>query len=207
MSMLPANGFDLLALVVVLFCVMTSLWRGAMIELFGLVGWVGAFLISRLYAEAVGSAFFSSLEPVFLRTGVAWAAIFISSLLVANLLGSFFKGVFAKVGLSMVDRLTGGVFGALKAFMVLLTLVWLGGYTPLANSELFKQSIAVRSCQQLIGVIRQNHAFGAPEEAPKTKEASPATSVTPAPAKAAESGNKLKVPPASPSPTTQQKAP
>jgi membrane protein required for colicin V production len=210
MSMLPSNGFDLLALVVVLFCVLTSLWRGAMIELFGLVGWIGAFLIARLYAEAVGSAFFTSLEPVFLRTGVAWVSIFIASLLIANLLGGFFKGVFAKVGLSVVDRLIGAVFGALKAFMVLLALVWLGGYTPLAKSTLFKESIAVRSSLQLIELIRQKHAFGSVDETPKNNDATPATTVPAKPADTKDSkdpgNNKLKLPAPSPAAITTQKS-
>lgn len=200
MSILPSNGFDLLALVVLTFCVLTSLWRGAMIELFGLVGWVAAFLVARLYADTVGSAFFTSLEPAFLRTGVAWASIFVASLLIANLAGSFFKGVFAKVGLSVVDRAIGAVFGALKAFMVLLALVWLGGYTPLAKSALFKESIAVRSCLQIIELIRQNHTFGtAADEAAKPKEAAS----SPVPIKPAE-GNKFKAPTAAPTADKQK---
>jgi membrane protein required for colicin V production len=161
--MLPSNGFDLLALVVVLFCVLTSLWRGAMVELFGLIGWIGSFLLARIYADTIATTFFMSLEPAFLRAGVAWAAIFIGSLLAANLLGSFFKNLFAKAGLSPIDRLIGAVLGFLKAMVVLLALVWLGGYTPLAKSALFKESVAVRSCMQIIEIIRQRHAFGAPD--------------------------------------------
>jgi membrane protein required for colicin V production len=170
MSMLTTNGFDLLALVVLFICVLTSLWRGAIIELFGLIGWVASFLLARLYSEAIAGQFFSSLEPAFLRTGVAWAAIFIGCLLAANLLGSFFKSLFAKAGLSPIDRLIGAVFGALKAFMVLLALVWLGGYTPLAKSALFKESVAVRTCQQAIEVVRQRHAFGSEPDKPAKPE-------------------------------------
>jgi membrane protein required for colicin V production len=166
MSITSLNGFDLLALIVLLICVLTSLWRGAMIELFGLIGWVASFLLSRIYADAVGALIFASLEPAFLRTGVAWASIFIACLLAANLLGSFFKSLFAKAGLSPVDRSIGAVFGALKAFMVVLALVWLGGYTPLAKSALFTQSVAVRTCQQVIDAVRQHNAFGAEPDKP-----------------------------------------
>jgi membrane protein required for colicin V production len=160
MSITSLNGFDLLALIVLLICVLTSLWRGAMIELFGLIGWIASFLLSRIYADTVGTLLFASLEPAFLRTGVAWASIFIACLLAANLLGSFFKSLFAKAGLSPLDRSIGAVFGALKAFMVVLALVWMGGYTPLAKSALFTQSVAVRTCQQVITAVRQHNAFG-----------------------------------------------
>jgi membrane protein required for colicin V production len=166
MSITSLNGFDLLALIVLLICVLTSLWRGAMIELFGLIGWITSFLLSRIYADTVGTLLFASLEPAFLRTGVAWASIFIACLLAANLLGSFFKSLFAKAGLSPLDRSIGAVFGALKAFMVVLALVWMGGYTPLAKSALFTQSVAVRTCQQVIDAVRQRNAFGTEPDKP-----------------------------------------
>lgn len=171
MSMLPGNGFDLLALIVILFCVLTSLWRGAMVELFGLIGWIGSFLVARLYAEGVAHTFFSSLEPAFLRTGVAWTSIFICCLLTAGLLGNFFKNLFSKAGLSPVDRAIGAVLGAIKGFVLLLVLVWFGGYTPLAKSELYKNSVAVRSCQQVIEVVRQHNSFGTATDTSPAHEA------------------------------------
>jgi membrane protein required for colicin V production len=168
------NGFDLFALIVLCVFLVSSLWRGAMMELMGLLGWVGAFLLARLYAQDIGMLFFASLEPAFLRTAVAWVAVFIAVLLAAHLLGSIFKTAFQKAGLSVVDRAIGGVLGFLKACVVILALVWVAGYTPLAKSELFKSSIAAQAGQQVIALVRQNNAFGESESSGSAKPPAPA---------------------------------
>jgi membrane protein required for colicin V production len=157
------NGFDLFALIVFAVFVIASLWRGAMMELMGLLGWVAAFLLARLYAQDVGALFFASLEPAFLRTAVSWVAVFIAVLLAAHLLGSIFKTLFQKAGLSVVDRAIGGLLGFMKACVVVLALVWVAGYTPISKTELFKSSVAAQAGMQVIALVRQNNAFGEAE--------------------------------------------
>jgi membrane protein required for colicin V production len=164
------NGFDLLALAIVLFFVLGSLWRGAMVEFFWLIGWVAAFLLARLYADAIGRQFFSELEPAFLRAAVAWVSIFIVVLLAAHLLGAVFKQALHKTGLSTADRLLGALFGFAKACVLLLTLVWVAGYTPLATSQLFAQSATAKIAQSVIALVRQSHGWAAQGGAAKALE-------------------------------------
>ncbi|MBU6436712.1 MAG: CvpA family protein [Betaproteobacteria bacterium] len=164
MSVLQSiNGFDLVAVIIVVFFVLGSLWRGAIVELFGLIGWVAAFLLARLYADVISAQFFAALSPAFVRTAVAWLSIFIVTLLVAHLLGVIFRQAFAKTGLSTLDRALGGVLGLAKAAVLLLALVWMAGYTPLAKSELFATSTTARLARGVIDLVRQSNGWPAQE--------------------------------------------
>lgn len=161
------NGFDLFALVVLLICVLGSLWRGAIVELFSLAGWVLAFVVARLYGDTVGQQFFSSLEPQAARAAVAWVATFIVVMLLCNISGFFVKKLLHAGGLSVVDRLLGGVIGCFKAGLILLALVWVTGYTPLPSSAVWQQSLAVRASQQAIALIKQNNGWQVTAAQPK----------------------------------------
>jgi membrane protein required for colicin V production len=167
-SLATINGFDLFALIVLCICMLASLWRGVIAEVASLAGWVIAFLIARFYGEDIAAILFKPIEPTFIRIAVAWVATFVVVLLVANLCGTMAKRLLQAGGLSGMDRLGGALFGLVKGALVLVVLVWVGGYTPVTATELWKNSKAASGAAVVIDLVKQNHAWTAEPTAPTT---------------------------------------
>ena len=174
-SLANINGFDLFAIIVVIICVLASMWRGVIAEVASLAGWVLAFVIARFYGEDIAVILFKGIEPAFIRSAVAWVATFVVVILIANLCGTVAKRLLQAGGLSGLDRLGGALFGLIKGALVLLVLVWVGGYTPLTATELWKNSAATKGAMFGIDLIKQNNAWSAEIDA-----SAPNTSKTPA---------------------------
>jgi membrane protein required for colicin V production len=163
-----ANGLDLFALILILLSVLASLWRGAVVEIFSLLGWIASFIVARLYAGDVAELLFSSLQPAALRTALAWVLCFIVVIMCVNIAAAIVKRLVQATGLTPLDRLLGGVAGFFKAGLFLLVLVWFGGYTPLVEAQVWKSSTAVSVAKTAVDVIKQKNGW---DQTPKAQPA------------------------------------
>lgn len=135
------TGFDYAVLAVVAMSVLLGLWRGVVSELLALAAWVVAFIAGRAWAEPA-SGFFAGLvsEPT-LRYAAGFAAVVVGVLVVFALARVLLRVLLKAVGLGVVDRLLGAVFGIARGVLIVLIVVMLAGMTALPKAPWWQESV------------------------------------------------------------------
>jgi membrane protein required for colicin V production len=127
------NTVDWLLLSVLLLSGLWGVWKGVVKEVFSLLAWIIGFVLSSQFAAGVSQVLPLSWTQG-LRMACAWVLIFLLVLLVMGLLASLLKQLLSMVGLGLIDRFLGGVFGVLRATIMLLAITLLVGLTPLKSN-------------------------------------------------------------------------
>ena len=137
------DGIQILDLAVALVMVLSlalGLWRGLLREVLSLLGWVLAFYLAQAHAVTVGE--WLPLDGV--NPGVRLASAFVLVMLLV-LMGVaivlwLVKAVITVVGLGWVDRGLGGLFGILRALVLLLAATAALSMTPVQNGPWWQDS-------------------------------------------------------------------
>lgn len=143
---------DLGLAVLLLISIGLGLWRGLIFEVMSLAGWVVAY-----FAAGPLAPLFEGLLPEG-RFGpglvhiVALALAFFAVLIVWSLASRLIKALIHATPLSVVDRLGGAGFGALRGVFIALLLVLVIGASPLAQSATWQAS---RAAPLLAGVLQE----------------------------------------------------
>lgn len=114
------NVADYVIIAIVTISTLLSLYRGFAVEAISLASWVAAFVIARLFSTPLGYLLSDYLDPPSMREPVAFAALFIATLIVAALIKRLLKEVVSVSGLSAMDRIMGMAFGALRGVILLV---------------------------------------------------------------------------------------
>lgn len=145
---------DLALAALLLLSVGIGLWRGLVFEVMSLAGWVIAYFAASPLAPVI-----ADLLPVdwLVRLGpavvhiIALAIAFFFVLIIWSLATRLVKTLIHATPLSVVDRLGGAGFGALRGVFIALLLVLVIGASPLAKSSTWQAS---RAAPVLSGVLR-----------------------------------------------------
>ena len=127
------NTVDWVLLSVLLLSGLWGVWHGVVKEVFSLMAWILGFVLSSQFAADASQVLPLSWTQG-LRMACAWVLIFLLVLLVMGLLASLLKQLLSMVGLGLIDRFLGGVFGVLRATIMLLAITLLVGLTPLKSN-------------------------------------------------------------------------
>ena len=129
------NRIDLILAIVLALFALRGFWRGFSREFFGFIGLIGGLVVAAAtYAVAAGQL--PDAIPERMRPIVAFALVFFAVDFGANLVGLIVHKVLGVVFLSPVNRLAGGVFGAVKgAAMAAIALLLLLAYAPSSALE------------------------------------------------------------------------
>lgn len=137
---LPLGWVDLAFLIVLGVSVLVGLWRGLVFELVSLLGWLVAFVLANTFGAMLGDALPVSPSFVALRTWIGWALVFVLVLIACGLLARLLRALIAATPLSFVDRLLGGLFGAVRGVLVLVVVGMLVLLSPFARSPDWEHS-------------------------------------------------------------------
>lgn len=128
-----------LAALVAVSCLL-GLWRGVIRETLSLAAWLLGFVLSSKYASTLAAWLTWPDVSANGRQVVAWLLVFVGTWLVLTLLATLVRGLVAAVGLGLLDRLMGGVFGFLRAGIALMALSVVVGLTPIKTSSVWMNS-------------------------------------------------------------------
>jgi len=122
-----------------------GIWRGVIRETFSVVAWALGFVLSAKYAVD-----FAPLLPVTdlsdnWRYAVAWLLVFLGVCLVLSVLGFLVQRLVSLVGLGLMDRFLGAVFGMVRGTIALMALSVLVGLTPIKQSDEWTHSWVAQS--------------------------------------------------------------
>jgi membrane protein required for colicin V production len=116
------NGLDLFLLIIVVIGGLNGLRQGFIQAFANLVGWIIAFFVAAKYAASIAPMMVMASDPVVQK--VAAFALLVLLLVIATwLASSFLQRVLHILKLGPLNRLAGGVFGTLKALLVILILI------------------------------------------------------------------------------------
>ena len=138
------NAADYVIIAILVISSLMSLGRGFTVEAFSLAAWVAAFVIGRLFSTPLAYLLTDYLDPPSVREPVAFAALFIATLLVAALIKRLLKEVINATGLSTMDRIMGMAFGALRGvILVIFGLGLLSRLFELDGDPWWKESLLI----------------------------------------------------------------
>lgn len=143
------NWADYSILIIVGISVAISVWRGFTREAFSLAGWIAAFWIAFFFSGLLAPLLVDWIEVPSLRNIVAFAALFLATLLVAGYINYLAVQIVKKTGLSGTDRMIGVFFGVARGCLVVAVLVLLGGMTTLPQDPWWGESHLLRYFERL----------------------------------------------------------
>lgn len=126
MSALTLSLTDGVLLGVLLLSMLVGIWRGLVLELMSLAGWVASFVLAQWLAADVAAGLPIWQEAAApLRYALSFALVFVGGMVSFALVSWLLRKVVESVGLRPVDRSLGGIFGGVRGVVVLLVLAML----------------------------------------------------------------------------------
>ncbi len=137
------NPFDMAIIVILGYCIIRGIFRGLIKEVSSIAGLAAGFYVAYSYHGAVSFLFSKWItEPAYINIA-CFLFLFCSVFFIIALIGILIRFVIKLVLLGVVDRIFGGVFGALKAILIvsciyilLVTFLPAGGATIIRASKL-----------------------------------------------------------------------
>lgn len=118
-----------------------GLIRGFVREALSLVIWVCAAVVARLFGEQLAVLLIGHIESPSIRLMTAFTLLFVGTLLLGAMLSYLVGALIRATGLSGTDRLLGMVFGAARAFIIVMALlILLPGFLPVREEPWWQES-------------------------------------------------------------------
>lgn len=100
-----------------------SLKRGFVKEALSLVVWIAAFVVAIAFHDRLATLLVDQVSAPSLRAMLAFAILFIATLIIGALINSLLSALVHATGLTGTDRVLGMVFGFARGTLVVLALV------------------------------------------------------------------------------------
>ncbi len=134
---------DLIIVVIVIISALISLVRGFVKESISLASWILAGFIALRYFAPLAELLEPYIESPTIRTGSAFAVLFVSSLIIGAIINFMASQAVTKTGLTGTDRSLGVVFGAARGLLIVTMLVLLAGLTPMPDEPWWDDSAMI----------------------------------------------------------------
>jgi membrane protein required for colicin V production len=132
---LPVTAFDAAVLVIVLVSTLVGLARGVVRECVALASWVAGIVLAFTFAVPVAAALpWLNGSPV-VKHVIAFALVLVGVLVAGALIGTLLSKMLRAVGLGLLDRALGAVFGVARGVAMILLFVLVAGLTTLPHAE------------------------------------------------------------------------
>jgi membrane protein required for colicin V production len=118
-----------------------GLIRGFVREALSLIIWVAAVLVAKVFGGQLEVLLTNQIESPSVRLMTAYAVLFVATLLLGAMLSYLIGALVRATGLSGTDRLLGMVFGAARAFIIVMALlILLPGFIPVNEEDWWQQA-------------------------------------------------------------------
>ncbi|MGA0025558.1 MAG: CvpA family protein [Burkholderiales bacterium] len=132
---------DYAVLAIIGFSIVLSIIRGLVREVLALAAWALAFVAAWLFGGEVAVLMPAEIPSTELRVLAGFAATFFAVLLAMSLIAMAVSQVVKSAGLSVEDRMLGGVFGLLRGYAIVMFLVLLAGTTELPAQPFWREAV------------------------------------------------------------------
>ncbi len=148
------NWFDFILVGVIGVSALISLMRGFVQEALSLVVWILAFWVALSFTEPVQGLLAGYIESPTGQVAVAFAGLFLLTLLLGGMVNHLVSGLVARTGLSGTDRLLGMLFGAARGALLVAVLVLVAGLTTIPQEDWWQDSSLIGHFGRLAAWLR-----------------------------------------------------
>lgn len=133
--------FDYAVIAIVAFSALLSITRGLVFEIVSLLAWIIAFFVASRYSINVAPLLSDWVVDESIRTLVAFSLTFFLTLTVTMLASRLLSLLVKGIGLGLIDRMLGALFGIVRGAVIVLFLVIAAGFTPLPQQPFWQQAV------------------------------------------------------------------
>lgn len=154
MQSIAWNWVDLVLLAATALSVVVGLWRGLLFEVLSLVGWLAAYLGAQWWSGDVAAELPWIVPDSAQGIAVAFALTFIGLLVAWTLAARMLRAVVHATPLKLIDRLFGGLFGVLRAGVLLLVLATLALLSPIERMPAWRASTGAQWLTAAVALLK-----------------------------------------------------
>lgn len=140
---------DYTILGIILISSIIGLFRGLIKEALSLTIWIVAIWIGLTFSRDFSSLLVGIISAPSGRIAVAFAILFLLTLIIGALISYLLGELVKKTGLTGSDRFAGMIFGVARGLVVTSIIIMLAGLTPLPEDPWWKESMLIPPFQQL----------------------------------------------------------
>jgi membrane protein required for colicin V production len=131
---------DWMFIAILALSIVVGLWRGLVLEVLSLLGWLAAYVAGQWFAPVAAPHVPIGRTGSALNHAAAFALVFIVTLIVWALLARLLRFVIHATPRGPVDRVLGATFGLARALIVMLAITTVVMWTSLAQSQAWRAS-------------------------------------------------------------------
>lgn len=135
------TAFDYCVLAILVVSILLSVARGVVREILSLVSWIVAFMVANSFTAGFEPMLPSVISGETLRLLLAFAALFLTTLLALGLITMLMSALVRTVGLGFADRFFGSLFGFVRGLLVVLIVVLAAGFTALPQEPFWRKAV------------------------------------------------------------------
>ena len=140
---------DYFILAIITVSALLSLWRGFIKEALSLVSWVAALWVAMLFFDDLSRYLAQWIETRSVRGAVAFATIFVGTVIAGSVVNYLVGKLVEKSGLSATDRALGVLFGVARGVVIVAVLVMLAGLTAVPQDAWWNESLLLAHFQDM----------------------------------------------------------
>ena len=140
---------DYFILAIITVSALLSLWRGFIKEALSLVSWVAALWVAMLFFDDLSRYLAQWIETRSVRGAVAFATIFVGTVIAGSVVNYLVGKLVEKSGLSATDRALGVLFGVARGVVIVAVLVMLAGLTAVPQDAWWSESLLLAHFQDM----------------------------------------------------------
>ena len=145
---------DYFILAIITVSALLSLWRGFIKEALSLVTWVAALWVAMLFFDDLARYLAQWIETRSIRGAVAFAVIFVGTVIAGGIVNFMVGKLVEKSGLSATDRALGVLFGVARGVVIVSVLVMLAGLTAVPQDAWWGESLFLVHFQDMAMWLR-----------------------------------------------------
>ena len=139
------NFLDILLLIPLLYGLYTGFTKGLIQQLTGLIGIILALLFSlKLSKHVIEFLLAHQIVNESWTAVVGFSITFLGIIIMVKLVGMLVKKTIKTIGLGFVEKILGGIFGTLKAFLIALVLLFffvkINSFMQVVPESMFQES-------------------------------------------------------------------
>jgi membrane protein required for colicin V production len=148
------TAFDYVVITILVASTAISVIRGLVKEVLSLLAWLAAFVVANRYGADMAAALPDAVPAGTIRLVAGFAILFIGTVLIGALVNLAIAHIIRALGLKIVDRGLGGVFGLARGVLIVLTLVILAGLTDLPHRPVWRDAVLADVAESAVRTIK-----------------------------------------------------
>jgi membrane protein required for colicin V production len=115
--------------------ILIGIYRGFVREVLSVASWALAAYVAFRYGEQVSVYIKPYVNQEPLDLAVSYVAVFLVALILFSVISHIISQIFESSGMKGIDRSIGGIFGAIRAAIIIVVLILVGRFMAMDNQQ------------------------------------------------------------------------